>query len=136
MVAHTGWTLAVASGLLARDPDLAILHGAQSRVRVTPPGRLSADHLLALSGERRGARPDVALSSDASWMEIPGPTTVWLSPMLVAEAGRRAAAKSGKCRTEERKTGRGERFRAATNDLPISMRLAEPPEPFQLVRSA
>ena len=45
----------------------------------TPPGRLSADHLLALSGERRGTRPDVALSSDASWMEIPGPTTVWLS---------------------------------------------------------
>ena len=69
-------------------------------------------------------------------MEIPGPTTVWLSPMLVAEAGRRAAAKSGKCRTEERKTGRGERDSPATNDLPITMRLAEPPEPFELAHSA
>jgi hypothetical protein len=33
-------------------------------------------------------------------------------------------------------SGRGERLCAATNDLPITMRLAEPPEPFELVRSA
>lgn len=32
--------------------------------------------------------------------------------------------------------GRGERDSPATNDLPITMRLAEPPEPVELVRSA
>ena len=29
--------------------------------------------------------------------------------------------------------GRGERSSPATNDLPITMRLAEPPTPFELV---
>ena len=33
-------------------------------------------------------------------------------------------------------SGRGERDSPATNDLPITMRLAEPPEPFKLDRSA
>jgi hypothetical protein len=32
--------------------------------------------------------------------------------------------------------GRGERDSPATNDLPITMRLAEPPEPFDWLRSA
>jgi hypothetical protein len=32
--------------------------------------------------------------------------------------------------------GRGERDSPATNDLPITMRLAEPPTPLELVRSA
>ena len=32
--------------------------------------------------------------------------------------------------------GRGERIRASINDLPITMRLAGPPVPFELVRSA
>ena len=35
-----------------------------------------------------------------------------------------------------RKTGRGERDSPATNDLPITMRLAEPPEPCDWLRSA
>jgi hypothetical protein len=43
---------------------------------------------------------------------------------------------TGEFRVEVRKTGRGERDSPATNDLPISMRLAEPPEPIELVRSA
>ena len=42
----------------------------------------------------------------------------------------------GECTMEVRKTGRGERDSPATNDLPITMRLAEPPAPFELVRSA
>ena len=33
-------------------------------------------------------------------------------------------------------SGRGERTRAATRDLPITPRLAEPPVPLDLVRSA
>ncbi|HUT78098.1 MAG TPA: hypothetical protein VM285_10450, partial [Polyangia bacterium] len=37
---------------------------------------------------------------------------------------------------EEGRSGRGERDSPATNDLPITMRLAEPPEPVELVRSA
>ncbi len=32
--------------------------------------------------------------------------------------------------------GRGEKDSPATNDLPITMRLAEPPEPFDWLRSA
>jgi len=32
--------------------------------------------------------------------------------------------------------GRGERDSPAANDLPITMRLAEPPEPFDWLRSA
>jgi hypothetical protein len=43
---------------------------------------------------------------------------------------------TGEFRVEVRKTGRGERDSPATNDLPIIMRLAEPPEPGDLVRSA
>ena len=43
---------------------------------------------------------------------------------------------SGEFRVEVRKTGRGERDSPATNDLPITMRLAEPPEPFDWLRSA
>ena len=37
---------------------------------------------------------------------------------------------------KERESGRGERDSPATNDLPITMRLAEPPEPCDLDRSA
>jgi hypothetical protein len=47
-----------------------------------------------------------------------------------------AAAISGEFLTEVRQTGRGERDSPATNDLPITMRLAEPPAPIELVRSA
>ena len=35
-----------------------------------------------------------------------------------------------------RKTGRGERHSPATNDLPITMRLSEPPAPSDWLRSA
>jgi len=42
----------------------------------------------------------------------------------------------GKVAGEVRKTGRGERISAATNDLPVTTRLTEPPEPCDLVRSA
>ena len=37
---------------------------------------------------------------------------------------------------KERKTGRGERDSPATNDLPLTMRLAESPEPCDWLRSA
>ena len=47
-----------------------------------------------------------------------------------------AATMTGAFRVEVRKTGRGERDSPATNDLPITMRLAEPPEPFDWLRSA
>ena len=43
---------------------------------------------------------------------------------------------SGELRVDVRKTGRGERDSPATNDLPITMRLAEPPEPCEWLRSA
>ena len=37
---------------------------------------------------------------------------------------------------KERKTGRGERGCPATNDLPITMRLSQPPEPMDWLESA
>ena len=37
---------------------------------------------------------------------------------------------------KQREFGRGERDSPATNDLPITMRLSEPPEPFDWLRSA
>jgi hypothetical protein len=39
-------------------------------------------------------------------------------------------------RVTERQFGRGERDSPATTDLPITIRLAEPPEPFDWLRSA
>ena len=43
---------------------------------------------------------------------------------------------TGNSTHEEDQSGRGERHSPATNDLPITMRLAEPPEPFDWLRSA
>ena len=47
-----------------------------------------------------------------------------------------AAFGAGVVRVQEGRSGRGERDSPATNDLPIVMRLAEPPTPLELVRSA
>ena len=58
---------------------------------------------------------------------------------LTAQARARgwdAAFGPGVVRVEEGQSGRGERDSPATNDLPITMRLAEPPEPFDWLRSA
>ena len=52
----------------------------------------------------------------------------------VATIGARSG--TGEFRTNVRRIGRGERDSPATNDLPITMRLAEPPEPFDWLRSA
>jgi hypothetical protein len=65
-----------------------------------------------------------------------GPNKVWLYPSIEPEARGSAAAMTGEFRVEVRKTGRGERDCPATTDLPITMRLAEPPEPFDWLRSA
>jgi hypothetical protein len=69
-------------------------------------------------------------------VEVLGPNEVWLYASVEAEARGWAAAMTGEFRVEVRKTGRGERDSPATNDLPITMRLAEPPTPHELVRSA
>jgi hypothetical protein len=61
---------------------------------------------------------------------------VWLYARVEAGARGWAAAMTDECRVEVRKTGRGERDSPATNDLPITMRLAELPQPCDLVRSA
>ena len=46
------------------------------------------------------------------------------------------ASGEGALSTKEGRSGRGERDSPATTDLPITMRLAEPPEPFDWLRSA
>ena len=53
--------------------------------------------------------------------KTPGPGTVSGTDLLSVKEGR---------------SGRGERHSPATTDLPITMRLAEPPEPFDWLRSA
>ena len=47
-----------------------------------------------------------------------------------------AAFGCGVVAVKEGRSGRGERDSPATNDLPITMRLAEAPEPFDWLRSA
>ena len=47
-----------------------------------------------------------------------------------------AAFGAGVVRVKEGQSGRGERHCPATTDLPITMRLAEPPEPVDWLRSA
>jgi hypothetical protein len=69
-------------------------------------------------------------------VEVLGPNEVWLYPSVEAEVRGWAAAMSGEFRVEVRKTGRGERDCPATTDLPITMRLAEPPESCAWLRSA
>ncbi|HSV92137.1 MAG TPA: hypothetical protein VLH81_03635 [Desulfobacterales bacterium] len=68
-------------------------------------------------------------------VEVLGPNEVWLYPRVEAEARGWAAAMSGEFRIEI-KNGRRERGGPATTDLPITMRLAEPPEPIDWLRSA
>ena len=46
------------------------------------------------------------------------------------------APEEGVLSTKEGQSGRGERDSPATTDLPVTMRLAEPPEPFDWLRSA
>jgi hypothetical protein len=58
---------------------------------------------------------------------------------LTAQAKARgwdAANGAGIVRAKEGQSGRGERRCPATTDLPITMRLAEPPKPFDWLRSA
>jgi hypothetical protein len=47
-----------------------------------------------------------------------------------------AAFGAGVIRVKEGRSGRGERGCPATNDLPVTMRLAEPPESGEWLRSA
>jgi hypothetical protein len=68
-------------------------------------------------------------------VEALGPSEIWLHPSVEAEARGWAAAMGGEFRVEST-YGRGERDSPATNDLPIRMRLAEPPTSHELVRSA
>ena len=47
-----------------------------------------------------------------------------------------AAFGAGVVRVKQGQSGRGERGCPATTDLPVTMRLAEPPEPCEWLRSA
>src|ERR1700690_3613852 len=69
-------------------------------------------------------------------VEVLGSHEVWLHPSLEAEERGWASAMSGEFRVEVRQTGRGERDCPATTALQITMRLAEPPEPCEWLRSA
>ena len=70
-------------------------------------------------------------------IDVLGVTDITFTLTAHAKArGSDAAFGAGDLRVKEGQSGRGERDSPATNDLPITMRLAEPPEPFELVRSA
>jgi len=53
-----------------------------------------------------------------------------------AVGGGDAAIETGGAADQDGRSGRGVRHSPATTDLPITMRLAEPPEPFDWLRSA
>ena len=70
-------------------------------------------------------------------IDVLGATDYTLTVTAHAKArGWDAAFGADIARVKEGQSGRGEKDGPATTDLPIAMRLAEPPEPFDWLRSA
>jgi len=90
------------------------------------------------SGDRQ--RPSGWRSDKGNRLAAPdgafGPPSTFTLTAHAKARGWDAAFGAGVVRVKEGQSGRGERGSPATNDLPITMRLAEPPGTFELVRSA
>ena len=69
-------------------------------------------------------------------IDVLGVEQVWATPKIEAAARGLVAAVDSPFRCSIGSYGRGERHCPATTDLPITMRLAEPPEPCEWLRSA
>ncbi len=113
--------------------------GARSAASAAVNAREVADYLADLPGLYDAAEPATKkriLQALFARVEVLGPNQLWLVPSAEAEARGLGPLFTGEFRTKVRQTGRGERDSPATNDLPITMRLAEPPEPYDWLRSA
>jgi len=96
--------------------------------------------IFASQTGERGAEASFKNSAGHSALEVRhGAFGTWLAsidaPPFGVDFVRDLTLKAGGY-NENKCSGRGERDSPATNDLPYTMRLAEPPEPFELVRSA
>jgi hypothetical protein len=136
----------LAMARIKRDRDQVALRFAEDR----DLGRLEAT-MARLDAEARAyleSLPDLwAKTSDAGRhaiaeavferIDVLGVTDYTFTLTAQAKArGWDAAFGAGVVRVKEGRSGRGEGDSPATNDLPITMRLGEPPEPCDLVRTA
>jgi hypothetical protein len=89
------------------------------------------DYTFALTAAAKARGWDAAFGSGVLNLQAQGGRGKTSGPGQVA-----TCPETGDSEHEEGQSGRGERHSPATNDLPITMRLAEPPEPFDWLRSA
>ena len=114
-----------------------LLHVRELGGGLSAPSRLDNSEWINLgSADQNGKSPRWIAQALFERVEVLGPNEVWLYPSLEARSRGWASAMKGGFESKERQSGRGERDSPATSDLPITMRLAEPPEPFDWLRSA
>jgi hypothetical protein len=136
---------------LATDRDLARLEATMARLDAEAAAAVVRPSRIPMAAEARAyleSLPDLwAKTSDAGRhaiaeavferIDVLGMTDFTFTLTAHAKArGWDAAFGTGVVSVKEGRSGRGERHSPATTDLPITMRLAEPPEPFDWVRSA
>ncbi|HUT76273.1 MAG TPA: recombinase family protein [Polyangia bacterium] len=108
-----------------------------SRVPTAAEARAYLESLPDLWGKTSDAGRHAIAEAVFERIDVLGVTDYTFTLTAQAKArGWDAAFGAGVVRVKEGRSGRGERDSPATNDLPITMRLSEPPEPVELVRSA
>ncbi len=123
--------------LSVEAPDRCLDHPVDQDAEGRAPAVLDVERI-----DVRGARDYTFMLTAAAkargWDAAFGPGVLRLEP----QGGRGKtshsdeATKQAVLSTKEGQSGRGERHCPATNDLPVTMRLAEPPEPCEWLRSA
>jgi hypothetical protein len=135
----------------AKGPDLGKLEATMARLDAETEAEVAPPSRIPTAAEARSyleSLPELwAKTSDAGRhaiteavferIDVLGPADFTFTLTAHARArGWDAAFGAGVVRVTEGQSGRGERHSPATTDLPIAMRLAEPPEPFDWLRSA
>jgi len=135
----------------AKDRDLGRLEATMARLDAEAQAAVVRPSRIPTAAEAREyleSLPNLwAKTSDAGRhaiaeavferIEVLGVTDYTFTLTAQAKArGWDAAFGAGVVRAKEGRSGRGERDSPATNDLPITMRLAEPPEPCEWLQSA
>jgi len=127
------------SGIL--DLELAMTrlteHMASIQSTVTRPSRAYLESLPELWAKTSDAGRHAIAEAVFERIDVLGVTDYTFTLTAHAKArGWDAAFSAGVVGVKEGQSGRGERDSPATTDLPVTMRLAEPPEPFDWLRSA
>ena len=135
----------------ARDRDLGGLEATMARLDAEAAAAVVRPSRMPTAAEARAYLEELpilwAKTSDAGRhaiaeavferIDVLGVTDYTFTLTAHAKArGWDAAFGAGVVRVKEGQSGRGERHSPATTDPPITMRLAEPPEPFDWLRSA